>query len=294
MILITGAAGQLGQALVRELSARGLEFTALSRQELDITQASAVDRCIAQHQPKVIINAAAYNAVDQAETYPAAAFAVNQQGPANLARAAQRQGAALFHISTDYVFAGDAQQPYTEADNPNPQTQYGKSKLAGERAVAELMDAYLIIRTAWVFSAAGNNFIKLLLKLGLGDQTIKVVDDKWGNPTYAGDLASHLVTLAQRYLTQGTLPWGLYHCAGMPGVSRYQLAQAVYQQVQAQQLFGFDAARLEAVKSSEFPSIAQRPAYSQLNCNKIQRELGLAPSHWQAALANLSTYLPQA
>jgi dTDP-4-dehydrorhamnose reductase len=269
--LVVGAGGQLGTDVMRVLD--GQYVIGLTRHELDITDASAVARAVAAVVPSVIVNAAAYTAVDAAEADEATAFTANVTAPAALAAAAARAGARFVHVSTDYVFAGDATVPYDEGDATGPRSAYGRTKLAGEQAVlAEFPDAY-VVRTAWVYGASGANFVKTMAKLERERETVSVVDDQRGSPTWSRDLARGLVDLA----TSGAAG-GIYHCTNTGETTWFGFTRAIFEEL------GADPERVLPTTTAAFPRPAPRPAYSVLG-NRRWIEAGLEPlPHWRAAL----------
>lgn len=277
-LLVTGGGGQLGQ----ELSRRSQRVIALDRQSLDITEAAAVERTIAQYQPSLVINAAAYTAVDRAESEPEAAFRINRDGPACLALACQRAGIPLFHISTDYVFDGTQQGPYRETDPVAPLGVYGRSKEAGEAAVRASLERHLILRVSWVFAGHGHNFVRTMLRLAADRPALGIVADQWGCPTYAGHIAEVLLALADRYQQQGSLAWGTYHYADTPATSWYGFAAAIF--ATAQRLGLSQVPQLSPITTADYPTPAQRPANSQLDCTKLLDTFGLSRFTWQAGL----------
>ena len=291
-LLIVGAKGQVGSCL-RQLVQTSWQVLAVDRDELDIRDREAVLRTVGQWKPQVIINAAAHTAVDKAESEIEASYAINRNGPAYLAAAAQQIGAILLHISTDYVFAGDKDGLYAENDAVSPQGVYGASKLAGELAVAQHCPRHLILRTAWVFGEHGNNFVKTMLRLGAQRDTLGIVADQFGGPTYAGDIAAALLAIAEKAVTvPETVAWGVYHFAGEPHVNWYQFAQAIFDKAVEQQLLA-KAPLLNALTTADYPTPAKRPANSRLDCRKIFTEFGIQPSDWHKALKNIAAYAPQ-
>lgn len=289
-ILITGANGQVGHCLKQQLVDSNISFVAVTREQLDITDAQAVEHIIQTEQPTVVINAAAYTAVDKAESDEENAFTINRDGIANLARSSARIGAAIFHISTDYVFAGDKNSPYQEDDPTDPQGVYGRSKLAGEQVVIETNPRHIILRTAWVFGEHGNNFVKTMLRLGHTKDTLGVVADQQGSPTYAGDIANALITMADIYCNAGELPWGTYHYAGAPHTNWREFALAIFQQADAAGIYDKPAPAVNPITTADYPTPAKRPANSRLNCTKIEDAFGILPSDWQTALNNIRAY----
>ncbi|MFA0026286.1 dTDP-4-dehydrorhamnose reductase, partial [Vibrio sp. 10N.261.49.A5] len=228
-VLITGCHGQVGSCLTKQLTNdENTEVLALDRKHLDIMSQEAVNAVVTEFQPTIIINAAAHTAVDKAEEEVELSYAINRDGPKYLAQAAQDVGAAILHISTDYVFDGKKEGEYLESDTTNPQGVYGKSKLAGEIAVAQACEKHVILRTAWVFGEYGNNFVKTMLRLAESRDALSVVGDQFGGPTYAGDIASTLIQIA-KCITQGdTVEFGTYHFTGLPHVSWFDFAEAIF------------------------------------------------------------------
>ena len=288
-VLVTGSNGQVGYCLVQQLRQQNADFLALDRDQLDITQRQAVWQTVSDYCPDIIINAAAHTAVDKAESEAEQAFAINRDGAAYLAEAAQQIGAAMLHISTDYVFDGQATQPYTETDATAPQGVYGQSKLAGEQAVLAACSRSIILRTAWVFGEHGHNFVKTMLRLGRERDSLGIVSDQHGAPTYAGDIAAALLHIAH-HITQGKpTEYGIYHFSGKPYVSWYQFAEAIFQQAQQQGILA-NTPQLLAIATPDYPTPAKRPANSCLQLDKIQQAFGISPSDWQQALTQLAPY----
>jgi len=248
-ILITGAGGQLGQALPRALTAH--EVRAFPHGQLDITDLSAVRAAVEREEPDFIMNAAAYNNVDGAEGDPIAAYRGNALGPRNLAVVTAAHGIPLLHVSTDYVFAGTATRPYHEFDRTHPQTIYGESKLAGEDAVRALNQRHYIVRTAWLYHVVGKNFLNTMRALARQQSEVRVVDDQRGSPTYVPHLVDALISLL------ATRSYGTYHFAGQGEASWYELTCLLYQLLSIE-------TPVRPVKTLEFPRPARRPAYSAL------------------------------
>lgn len=276
--LITGARGQLGSDLVRVLAEDTADrpadtVTALGRADLDVTDPDAVEKVVADLRPDIVLNAAAYTAVDAAETDETAALAGNAIAPENLARACAAHGAALVHVSTDYVFSGEATSPY-EVDAPvGPRSVYGRTKLAGERAVRAHCPRSYVVRTAWVYGESGGNFVKTMVRLAAERETLDVVDDQRGSPTWSRDLARGLVALAR-----SDAPHGVYHCTNGGDTTWFGLARAVFEEI------GADPARVRPTTTDRFPRPAPRPAYSVLS-DAAWRAAGLPPlPHWRDAL----------
>lgn len=290
-ILVTGAGGNLGQSLQKALTNYDLHFLALTRTELDITDQQAIIDITKNYRPDIIINTAAYTQVEAAETSPVLAFKINCDGAKNVAYAARMIQAPIFHLSTDYVFSGEASEPYAENSPTNPKTVYGQSKLAGEQAVAEINPRHIILRTSWLFSEYGNNFLRTMLRLGKEKTSLSIVMDQLGAPTYAGDLSLALIQLIRRYKYHQEQPWGIYHYSGTPYTSWYEFAIFIFQQASTQGIYNSTAPTINPIHSRDYPSIVKRPLNSQLDCRKIQTAFGIAPSNWQAALKNLRDFL---
>ncbi len=288
-VLVTGSRGQVGHCLMQQVESLPWSLLAVDRDEMNICNRDAVLAEIHSFKPDVIINAAAHTAVDKAETDIEASYAINRDGPTFLAEAAQQVGAVLLHISSDYVFAGDKDGLYVETDPVAPQGVYGTSKLAGELAVAEQCSRYLILRTAWVFGEHGNNFVKTMLRLGAQRDSLGIVADQFGGPTYAGDIAAALLTMAKQALQPDFCAWGIYHFAGDPHVSWCQFAQAIFQ-VAGEQGVLVRLPQVNGISTADYPTPARRPANSRLDCRKIQRVFGIEPSDWLAALQHIRAY----
>lgn len=288
-VLITGKNGQVGSCLVSQLSnMTEINFLALSREELDITNAEQVSKIAYEYKPSVIINAAAYTAVDKAESEVELANAINNLGPKNLAKAAAQVNAAIIHISTDYVFAGNKEGLYIETDEVNPQGVYGQTKLAGEQSVAQECDAHIILRTAWVFSEFGNNFVKTMLRLAQTRDTLGVVGDQFGGPTYAGDIAKAIISITQQ-LQQGCIKFGVYNYSGYPHVSWQEFASEIFEKALAKNLIQ-SPIMVNSILTADYPTPAKRPANSKLDCSKITTDFSIQPSDWKAALNTIQQY----
>ena len=288
-VLITGKNGQVGTSLVNQLNnLPEVTYLALGRAELDITNAEHVNSVINDFKPNIVINAAAYTAVDKAENDEEQASAINYNGPRNLAVAANNVNACLLHISTDYVFSGDKQGSYAEIEPVNPQSIYGKTKLLGERAVAAECPSHIILRTAWVFSEYGNNFVKTMLRLAHTRDTLGVVSDQFGGPTYAGDIAKALIVIAQA-VHNGNTGFGVYHYSGFPHVSWQQFAVTIFDNALTQNLIKMPM-KVNAIATDAYPTPAKRPPNSMLDTSKIANIFSIPPSDWQTALENIKQY----
>ncbi|MBO1895811.1 dTDP-4-dehydrorhamnose reductase [Shewanella sp. BF02_Schw] len=288
-ILVTGKNGQIARCLVKQLNTLpDVTLLALDRDQLDITDPIRVNKVIAEFSPNIIINAAAYTAVDNAEQESALAYAVNRDGPKHLAVAAHQTNATIIHISTDYVFAGDALVAYVETDNTEPQSEYGRSKLAGEQAVARACSRHIILRTSWAFAEHGHNFVNTMLRLAKTKASIGVVADQFGGPTYAGDIANAIVTIVKQ-LVDGHQAYGIYHYSGFPYVSWHAFATKIFDLAVAQGVLK-QPIQVTPITTLDYPTPAMRPENSRLNCDKINQEFGLVQSDWQAALVNIEEY----
>ena len=285
-ILVFGAAGQVGQALQRAAAAHGTPLAACDRTAVDITDpaavGAAVDRAAAAPDRIVAVNAAAYTAVDRAEAEPDRAFAVNRDGAAHIAAACARRGLPLIHLSTDFVFDGASDRPWREDDRPGPVNCYGASKLAGEAAVRAAHDRHLILRTAWVYSPFGGNFVKTMLRLAADRPAIDVVDDQIGSPTAAWAIAEALLALARRLADPaGAGPFGTYHFAGAGAASRFAFAQAIFAEAAGH---GWPTPTLSPIGSDRMPTPARRPANTALDCRQIARDHGIRIAPWRQGL----------
>ncbi|EGU0146202.1 dTDP-4-dehydrorhamnose reductase [Vibrio parahaemolyticus] len=288
-VLITGAKGQVGSCLVQRLNRRpDVDVIAYDRDELDITCSASVAEAVAKLCPDVIINAAAYTAVDKAEEEVELSYLLNRDGPKHLALAAEANSCTLLHISTDYVFDGSKPFPYVESDLTNPQTVYGKSKLEGEKAVAENCSKHIILRTAWVFGESGNNFVKTMLKLAKSRSELSVIGDQFGGPTYAGDIASALISIVDQ-LNTGKDTSGIYHFAGEPHVSWYEFACEIFAKAKEGELLD-TLPMVRKITTEDYPTLAERPKNSRLDCSKIRSVFGITTSSWATALDNIRDY----
>lgn len=278
-VMITGCNGQLGHELLR-LAPDNMEISAVDIDDLDLTDQNAVDCFIDEIKPQLIINAAAYTAVDQAETDLKAAYAVNCDAVKFLAEAAKQNSAAVIHISTDYVFDGQACSPY-QTDAPTiPAGIYGKSKLAGEAELRRIMpDNSVIIRTAWLYSPYGQNFLKTMLRLMEERTELGVIADQIGTPTSAATLARTVWGFAGNSQLHG-----LFHWTDAGAASWYDFAETIREEAIATNLLSTDAARIKPITTADYPTPAPRPAYSLLDKNSTYQALELTPVHWRIAL----------
>lgn len=281
-ILLFGATGQVGGELRSLDWDFPAELTAPGRHESDLAVSGAAVDAIHAIGPDLVINASAYTAVDRAESEPAKAMAVNGEAPGEMAGACAELSIPLIHISTDFVFDGTQTGPYSEGDRVNPLGVYGRTKESGERAVRAALDRHIILRTAWVFSAHGQNFVKTMLRLGAERDELGVVDDQRGCPTSAAAIAGAVAIIAKRFAGDVNIPWGTYHFCGLGDTTWYGFAKAI-----------FDLAAphmprrpyLKPIATADYPTPARRPANSVLACAKIEASFGIVPGPWREGLA---------
>ncbi|BBH48543.1 dTDP-4-dehydrorhamnose reductase [Pseudomonas sp. KU43P] len=279
-ILVCGRNGQVAQALATQLAGLG-EIHLLGRDQLNLARPEALRDPLRRLAPNLIINAAAYTAVDQAESEADAAYAINADAPRVLAEEALRLGALLIHYSTDYVFDGCKATPYTEADKPNPLSIYGRSKLAGEQAIAAVDGEHLILRTSWVYSLYGRNFLLTMQRLLQEKPQLRVVDDQIGAPTWAASIATSTRALIERWQAGQPGAWGTYHLTAQGETSWFGFAQAIAEQLKAR---GLPCAELLPIPTSDYPTPARRPLNSRLDCTRLAREWDIRLPQWQQAL----------
>lgn len=289
-ILITGGSGQVGHCLKAQLQGCA-ELSVPDSSALNIADRRSVRQVVETFRPNYIINAAAYTAVDKAESDAERAFAVNRDGARHLAEAAEAAGAAMLHISTDYVFDGAGGAPYDEAAPIAPQNIYGASKLAGEQAVLAACRCAVVMRTSWVFGAHGQNFVKTMLRLGCERDSLGIVADQYGAPTAAADIAAALIAIVRRHTPEQLAERaGIYHYCGSPYVSWFEFAETIFAEAAAQGVL----VKIPAVKpiaTADYPTPAKRPADSRLDCGKIRTVFGIGPCDWHSALSDLRPYL---
>jgi dTDP-4-dehydrorhamnose reductase len=261
---------------------RGVPLVCLGRPELDIEDVDSIARAVRDVRPRAVVNAAGYTAVDKAESEPERAHAINRDGAAHLARAASKAGLPFIHVSTDYVFDGRKGSPYREDDLPAPLGAYGRSKLVGEDAVRDACPAALILRTSWLYSHHGHNFVKTMLGLAETRNVVRVVDDQLGSPTSALDLADAILTLADRSAPGSPGDdGGVYHAAAEGETTWHGFAGAIFSSWQRR---GRRVPKLEAITTAEFPTPARRPADSRLDCTKLAQRFGIRLPHWRHSL----------
>ena len=285
-VLVTGAEGQVGSELVSQGLTFGLHIISAGHHVLDITDQFAVERFFADCNPDIVINGAAYTAVDKAEDDQECAYAINGHGPACLASSCSMLDIPLLHISTDYIFDGRSDLPYSEEDRPDPQGVYGVSKLAGDVAVVQTLDQYLILRVAWVFGASGQNFVRTMLRLGQEHDTLRVVADQFGGPTWAGDIAATLLSIVKRYEAGESVSWGTYHYSGAPVASWYEFAQVIFAEAVKMGMLS-RTPQVVPIVTAEYPTPAKRPQNSVLSCEKIKQHFGINQPDWHIGLGNI-------
>lgn len=278
-ILVAGGQGQVGSALAKMGKEQGLDLIALGRSDLDITDAPSIVAAFEKYQPELLINAAAYTAVDKAESEADLAYAINETATALLADACAGANIPMLHISTDYVFDGSKEGLYTEDDPVNPLAVYAKSKEAGERALRARVERHIIVRTSWVFGVQGNNFVKTMVRLAKDRDRLTVVDDQFGGPSSARGIAAALLEIAAQFEQTGEVAWGTYHYCQKPYVSWHQFAQAIIERATEMGLVDHPV-ELAPIPSSEYPTPVTRPANSRLDTTKIESEFGLMVSTW--------------
>lgn len=287
-ILIFGRIGQLGTELARCPWSPGTELVFYDRDEVDVGNPAAVKGAIAATPCDLIINASAYTAVDKAESEAEAAFAVNRDGPAAMAEMCAANGIPLLHVSTDYVFDGTKDTPYTETDPIAPLGVYGHSKAEGEQAVRDACPHHVILRTAWVYAAHGHNFVRTMLRLAAERPELRVVADQYGCPTAAADIAAALHKLAERYGHEKTLAWGTYHFTGQGETSWHGFAERVIDL--AAPVLG-KRPLVHPITTADYPTPARRPANSRLDCTRMTETFGITARPWPDALAEVITEL---
>ena len=289
-ILLTGKTGQLGFELRRSLAPLA-EVVALDSHACDLSDPDAIRRWVREVRPAVIVNAAAYTAVDKAESEPQRAYAINAEAPGILAEEAARLGALIVHYSTDYVFDGSKEQgAYSETDAPHPVSVYGSSKLAGEQAVAAANQRHLILRTSWVVGVHGQNFAKTMLRLAAEKEQLNIVADQWGAPTSAAllaDITGHLLREHQR-CASGDFPYGLYHLTASGETNWHQYASHVIEHARAAgKPMRVAANAVQPIATSNYPTPARRPLNSRLSTHKLQQAFGLRLPEWQEGVNHI-------
>ena len=277
-ILIFGRVGQVGSALA-ELLPDKYQVLFLDQPDIDLTVPGSVREPVLEYLRAIVINAAAYTAVDKAESEPELAHLINATAPGVMASACEEISAAFVHYSTDYVFDGTAGQPYSEEAAVAPGSVYGRTKLAGERAVAAATDRHVILRTAWLYSHVGHNFLKTMLRLAESNQSVRVVADQTGSPTYAWDLAQTTLSIVEALAGGRNDGYGLYHATNAGVTTWHGFASRIFQ------LAGCDEIQVDPITTDQYPTPAPRPAYSVLCCDRLEQVYGLTLPHWEDAAA---------
>jgi len=285
-ILVTGANGQVGWELARTLLPLG-DVIAVDRSQADLSDLDGLRRMLQAHRPDVIVNAAAYTAVDKAETEQDLAFLVNGQAPGVLAEEAKKTGALLVHYSTDYVFDGGKDSVYTEQDATNPLNVYGASKLAGEKAIQDAGADHLILRTTWVYTARGHNFLKSILRLAAEREELKIVADQVGAPTWArliAETTAHVVRQSQLERRQGQFDSGIYNLTSAGETSWHGFAEAIVEYARRQGNQNLKTRNIHPIPTTDYPLPATRPANSRLSVAKLEQHFGLQMPNWETAM----------
>ena len=290
-ILVTGKDGQVAQSL-KMMGYRypALDLVFVGRPAFDLARPETIEKTIENEKPDVIVSAAAYTAVDIAEDEPEKAHLINADAPGHLARLAAKTGAKLIHLSTDYVFDGTLNRPYSETDPVKPVSAYGKSKLSGERAIAETFDDFVILRTAWVYSPFGKNFMKTMLQLAGSRSELSVVNDQQGNPTSAFDIANGILSILNTWQTRPQKGLGeIYHLTGRDEMTWCEFAQAIFKAAK-QKKYHTSTIKVHAITTAEFPTKAVRPANSRMNCDKFHADFDYRSSEITEALETVFLY----
>lgn len=282
-VLLTGANGQIGREIKRTVPDL-VKLYSYDKQSLDITSVDAVKAIFVECNPDYVINAAAYTAVDKAEKEPELAYAINATGVLHLADECHKASIPLIQISTDYVFDGQHDKPYSETDMAAPLSVYGKSKWEGEQAVRHILSQHIILRTSWVFGYFGSNFVKTMLRLARDQAVLRIVSDQYGCPTAAKEVALAIWQIIKQISQEnpGNILWGTYHFANVHEVSWCDFAKKIL--LIAEQYSILMTKDVLAITTAEYPTLAKRPAYSVLNCQKIKDYFHITPRHWEVAL----------
>ena len=282
-ILVTGSRGQVGKAMIVIGVKYGLDMIGYSKENLDITSNKNIKDVFNFEKPDIIVNTAAYTNVDRAEKETKQAFDVNEKGVFFLSQICSAFKIPLFHISTDYVFDGKSNKPYTELNKTMPINIYGKSKESGEKAIRENIKEHIILRTSWVFSQDGNNFVNTMLNMVDKKNEINVVDDQFGGPTSADGIAEAILSIVNRYKNNSKIVWGTYNFSGNPNISRCDFANQIFKIALTSKL-AKKIPNVKAIKSISYPTFVQRPANSRLDCAKIYKNFGIITDDWKSQL----------
>ena len=282
-ILVTGSRGQVGKAMIVTGVKHGLDMIGYSKENLDITSNKNIKDVFNFEKPDIIVNTAAYTNVDRAEKETKQAFDVNEKGVFFLSQICSAFKIPLIHISTDYVFDGKSNKPYTELNKTCPINIYGKSKESGEKAIRENIKQHIILRTSWVFSPDGNNFVNTMMSMVDKKKNINVVDDQFGGPTSVDGISEAILSIVNRYKNNSKVVWGTYNFSGNPNISRYDFANQIFRIALSLKL-SKKIPTIKPVKSLSYPTFAQRPANSQLDCAKIYKNFGINTDDWKSQL----------
>ncbi len=281
-ILVIGRSGQIAQALARLGRIDRREIITAGRPETDLTRPDTLAAALARHGPAIVINAGAYTAVDEAENAREEAFAINAAGAGHLARACAEAGIPLLHVSSDYVFDGEARRPYREDDAIAPLSAYGASKAGGEAEVLEAGGRHVILRTSWLYSERGRNFLTTMLRLGRERANLAIVDDQTGSPSYAADVAGAIARIVSTVLVGPREDiWGTFHFASAGSTTWFGFAAEIFARAESER---WPAPNLKPITTAEYPTLARRPAYSVLDSGRIARVFGITPPDWREAL----------
>ena len=286
-ILVTGANGQVGSEFAECAKVRGnrFEIVGLGRRQLDITLKSNIEDVLANQAPDIIVNTAAYTAVDKAEEEIAAAYAINRDGAGYLAEVCAARDIPLIHISTDYVFDGSKTGAYLETDTVNPVSVYGKSKLEGERHIRQVGGKYIILRTSWVFGVYGKNFVYSIIRLAKQREELRIVNDQHGCPSSAASIAKAILRICELIAEGNGIEWGVYHYCGSPETNWYDFSAVIVDNTRSEQKYVLKT--LLPIPTSEYPTAAVRPKNSVLNCDKIRRQFGIEQQPWVSGLRDM-------
>jgi dTDP-4-dehydrorhamnose reductase len=284
-LLVTGSNGQLGWEVCRQGEEKGIVIIPLDIPEFDITDREAVYRAVSRSGLDIVVNCAAYTAVDRAESDQVAAFAVNSEGPSILAAACAERDLPLIHVSTDYVFDGCKPGSYLESDSVCPIGAYGKSKAEGEEAIRGVLKEHVIVRTSWLYGVHGNNFVKTMLNLGRDREEIRVVADQEGCPTFAADLAWAVLEIAAKVHNGQGGSWGTYHYCGGGSTTWFGFASKIFEI--AKRYESFKVKNIIPIKTSEYPTAAKRPANSVMDCSLLTRNFNISQLPWEDSLENM-------
>jgi dTDP-4-dehydrorhamnose reductase len=284
-LLVTGSNGQLGWEICRQGKERGVSIIPLDIPEFDITDQTAVSKAVSESEYDVVVNCAAYTAVDKAESEQKTAFAVNSDGPSYLAASCNQKGIPLIHISTDYVFDGSKAGPYLETDNVGPIGIYGRSKAEGEEKVRQILKEHIIIRTSWLYGVHGNNFVKTMLNLGRERDEIRVVADQSGCPTFAADLAGAILEIALKIENGQRNSWGSYHYCGGGRTTWFAFASKIFEIAKTYEQLKIE--KVIPIRTAEYPTAAARPLNSVMDCSLLTCNFNVSQPLWEDSLENM-------